>query len=211
MRERELQFVVGELTHRTKNQLAVVQAIANSSGRNCQTVKEFLTSFSMRLQCLSRSIDAVSKEDGHVASINDLVRCQLEPFGAIDGTRLVVTGPPLHLTPDAAQNIGLALHELATNAVKHGSLSVPEGAVTINWELGPGELAMAIFRMTWRERNGPPVFAPKRRGFGEAVLQRITGQTFQGKTTHEFAPTGVIWTLEVPAAAITTWASGPVA
>ena len=89
---------------------------------------------------------------------------QLRPFGEIDGMRIAATGPVVSLNPEATQNIGLALHELATNACKHGALSVPNGAVTVDWEIGPSESGPSRFRFNWREHNGPKVVAPARRG-----------------------------------------------
>ena len=137
LKEEELQFVVHELGHRIKNLLAVVQALANQTAQRSATVKEFQTVFSERLQGLSRSLDLVVEEDGRGASIADLIRSQLGPFAKIDGVRIAATGPTVSLNPEATQNIGLALHELATNATKHGALSVPNGAVTVDWEIGP--------------------------------------------------------------------------
>lgn len=156
--------------------------------------------FSRRLQGLSDSLNLVLEEDGRGAWIADVVRSQLTPFGEVDGVRIVVTGPAVFLHPEAAQNIGLALHELGTNAIKYGALSVPEGVITVHWELGRVGIGRTCFRLMWREINGPKVVLPTRRGFGHVVLQRTTGQALQGKVNHEFAADGVRWTLEVPAA-----------
>lgn len=201
--EERLRFIANELSHRTKNLLAVVQALAGQIGRRSASLREFQTHFSQRLQGLSRSIDLLVEEDGRSASIADLVRSHLEPFGEVDGMRISVTGPDVLLNPEAAQNIGLALHELATNAIKHGALSVPEGVITVYWEFdtrGPGP---ARFRLIWRERNGPEVIPPTRQGFGHMVLQRMAAETLQGNVAHEFDSRGVSWTLDVPAAVVT--------
>ncbi len=200
-REERQQIAICELTHRTKNLLAVVQAIADQIGRRSVSLKDFQTQFSRRLHGLSRSIDLLV-DDGRGASIGDLVRCQLEPFGEVDGVRIAARGPVVLLNPEATQNIGLALHELATNATKYGALSVPEGVVTVNWEFGPDDVGPRCFRLIWRERNGPKVMPPTRRGFGHVILQRMTGETLQGKVNHEFEACGVSWTLEVPAYAV---------
>ncbi len=116
--------------------------------------------------------------------------------------RISATGPDVLLNPMAAQNIGLALHELATNAIKHGALSVPEGSVTVDWELEPCDVGPTRFRLIWRELNGPEVIPPTRQGFGHIVLQRMTAETLHGNVAHEFDPRGVSWTLDVPAAAV---------
>jgi len=156
--------------------------------------------FSRRLRGLSHSLELLVEEDGRGAWITDVVRSQLAPFGEVDGVRIVATGPAVFLRPEAAQNIGLALHELGTNATKHGALSVPEGVITVDWELGRVGIGRTCFRLMWREINGPKVMLPTRRGFSHVVLQRTTGQALQGKVNQEFAADGVRWTLEVPAA-----------
>ena len=154
LKEEQLQFVVHELGHRIKNLLAVVQALANQTAQRSATVKEFQTVFSERLQGLSRSLDLLVEGEGRGASIADLVRSQLGPFGEIDGMRIAATGPVVSLNPEATQNIGLALHELATNATKHGALSVPSGAVTVDWEIdakrvGAEPLSLELARASW--------------------------------------------------------------
>ena len=88
------------------------------------------------------------------------------------------------------------------NACKHGALSMPNGAVTVEWEIGPSQLGPSRFRLNWREHHGPQVNSPQRRGFGHVVLQRMTGRALQGKVSHEFGAGGVSWTLDVPAAAV---------
>jgi two-component sensor histidine kinase len=198
-REERLRFTAHELGHRTKNLLAVVQAIATQTGRRSVSLNDFQTQFSQRLSGLSRSVDLLIEEDGHGTTIADLVRSQLEPFGAVDGIRIAATGPTIWLNPEATRNIGLALHELATNACKHGALSVPEGGITVDWELRPGDTGAKCFRLVWREHHGPDVMPPTRRGFGHVVLQRMTGQALRGQVKHEFGASGATWTLEVAA------------
>jgi two-component sensor histidine kinase len=200
--EERLRFIADELSHRTKNLLAVIQAIAGQIGRRSTSLKDFQPQFSQRLQGLSRSIDLLVEENGRGAPIADLIRSHLEPFGEVDGVRISAIGPDVSLNPEAAQNIGLALHELATNAIKHGALSVPEGLVTVHWELEQRDVGPTRFRLIWRERNGPEVIPPTHHGFGHIVLQRMTAATLQGKVAHEFDPRGVCWTLEAPAAAV---------
>jgi two-component sensor histidine kinase len=164
------------------------------------SLKDFQEQFYPRLQGLSRSLDLLVEENGCGVWIADMVRRQLQPFGEVDGVRIAAKGPTVLLRPDTAQNIGLALHELATNAFKHGALSVPEGTITIHWELGPDATGTNCFRLTWCECDGPKVIPPLHRGFGHLVLQRMTGAAPQGKVKHEFAADGVRWSLEAPAA-----------
>lgn len=206
-REERLQLVVDELTHRNKNLLALVQAIASQTGKRSAGLNHFQAQFTQRLQGLSRSIDLLVREDLRAASIADLVRSQLEPFGEVtlgevSEVRIAATGPDVLLNREAVQNIGLALHELATNATKYGALSVPEGKVTLAWALGSDDFAPARFRLIWREYNGPSVVPPTHRGFGQIVLQCLTSEALKGKVNHTFKAGGVSWTLEAPAAAV---------
>jgi two-component sensor histidine kinase len=199
-REERLRFTAHELHHRNKNLLAVVQAIANQIGSRSLSSKDYQEQFSQRLQGLSRSLDLLVEEDGCGVWMADLVRNQLQPFGEVDGVRVAAMGPAILLQPDAAQNIGLAMHELATNALKHGALSVPEGTIAVHWNLGPDATGRNCFHFTWSECGGPKVVPPPRRGFGHVVLQRMTGPALQRKVKHEFEANGVRWSLEAPAA-----------
>lgn len=202
MREKGLQLIIDELRHRTKNLISVVLAISRQTSYVTCDLESFQTEFSQRLNGLSRSMDLLVEGGGQGAAVSDLVRNQLEPFGNLDGTRISATGPELFLTRDATQNIGLALHELATNAMKYGALSLTQGSVTVAWQLVPGALGSTCFRLTWREQDGPEVRPPEHAGFGQIVLQRMAGAALGGSVTHEFLPGGVVWTLEVLAAAV---------
>jgi len=163
------------------------------------TKGDFEARFSGRLGAFGRSLDLLIANDWRGARIDDLVRLELAAFGVLDGVQITVNGPSLDLNPDAARNIGLALHELATNASKYGALSVPEGKVTVHWELASSG-GRPRFRMTWRESGGPMVKEPTRRGFGRQVIQQVTAQALAGEVAHEFLPDGVRWTLDIPAA-----------
>jgi two-component sensor histidine kinase len=203
-REERLLFTVHELGHRTKNLLAVIQAIASQTRQRSVSLQDFHERFSGRLRGLSRSLDLLVSEDGTNASIMDLVRSQLEPFGDVDGIRIAPQGPSIWLNSEATRNIGLALHELATNATKYGALSVSEGFITVDWLVRPDDTGAQRFLLIWREHDGPPVMSPQHRGFGHAVLQRMTHQALQGEVDHAFETGGVSWTLEVPLAAVAT-------
>lgn len=159
-REKRLQLVVKELGHRTKNLLTVIQAIASQTLQHSSDLSAFQSEFSQRLDALSRSLDLLIHQGEGGVSLDELVRRQLEPFVTVDGTRVVVTGPDAMLDREATQNLGLALHELATNATKYGALSVPEGAISVRWYLAPGNGGGKRFRLVWREENGPAVTRP---------------------------------------------------
>jgi two-component sensor histidine kinase len=191
-----------------KNLVAVIQTIARQTMRQATTKHDFEVRFTGRLGAFGRSLDLLIGNDWHGACIDDLVRSELATFGALDGVQIAVDGPPLGLNPEAARNIGLALHELATNATKYGALSVPEGAVAVHWELAEGAEGPR-FHMTWRESGGPAVTEPVRQGFGLQVIQRLPAQALAGTVTHQFSPDGVTWALDAPAAAVVSNQSEP--
>lgn len=190
--EEQMRLVMRELSHRTKNVLAVVQAMAWQTARACDDIRDFDKRFTSRLQALARSHDLLVKGDWRAVSLGDLVHAQLAPFLDNMEERLRVSGSDLSLKPMMAQELGLTLHELATNALKYGALSVPGGRIHVNWSLS-GE----HFLMSWRESGGPPVSPPLRKGFGHMVVQSM--QSMESDVVLEFAPEGVIWRLTAPA------------
>jgi two-component sensor histidine kinase len=204
----QLRSMTDELGHRIKNLVAVMQSISRHTMHHTTTKDDFEVRFSGRIRALGRSIDCLIANDWHEARIDKLVRLELSTFAALDGAQFSAEGPPIGLQPNAARNIGLALHELATNASKYGSLSVPEGRVAVHWELvNRGERQR--FRMSWRESGGPIVLEPKRWGFGRQVIQRLTAQALEAKVTHEFLPDGVSWKLDSPATFVVRARSTP--
>jgi two-component sensor histidine kinase len=196
---KELRVVADELGHRIKNLVAVIQSIACQTMNQTATKEDFEAKFLARLGAFGHSLDLLIANDWRGAHIDDLLRWELTPFGVQDQVQISVKGPPLLLSSVAVRNIGLALHELATNASKYGALSVPEGKVAVRWELASRD-GQQRFHMTWCESGGPIVTEPTRRGFGRQVIQHITAQALAGKVTHEFLPAGVRWTLDIPAA-----------
>jgi two-component sensor histidine kinase len=135
--------------------------------------------------------------------VKDLVRAQLAHFADLVGSRIAVHGPKLRLNAAAAQGIGLALHELATNAGKYGALSTDAGRVDIGWVAERDTLTM-----NWTERDGPPVSAPKRRGFGTIVIGTMAKHSLDGAVDLDYAPSGLTWRFTCPAAnALERWES----
>ncbi len=198
-REDHIRFLMRELTHRSKNLLAVIQAMARQSLTGGITPDEFVRRFTDRLAGLAGSHDLLSSVDWKGASLMELIRSQLNHYEDLFGTRILLEGDDVLLRPEAAQNVGIALHELSTNAAKYGALSNADGRVTIAWSRGgDGE---HILTLTWRETGGPLVVAPSRKGFGTVVMNRIAGRALGGKSAVAFEPTGVVWTLDVPATA----------
>jgi PAS domain S-box-containing protein len=196
-REEHIEIILGELAHRTKNLLVVVMALAKQTARNATDVKHYQAVFTQRLQGLAHSHDLLLSGHWQGASFADLVAMQMQPFREENDERIRATGPAIMLVPDAVQNLGLVFHELATNASKHGALSVPEGVVSIEWSApGAGER----IAVQWQESGGPPVQPPQRRGFGHELIERIVPQVLKGTGGLNFAPSGVSWSFEFPAA-----------
>jgi PAS domain S-box-containing protein len=191
--EEHLGFTLRELSHRTKNVLAVVQALARQILRQSNSLAGFDARFSGCVQALAYCHDLLVQHDWKGADLHELIRIQLAPFGGPDGLRVSSEGPPVFLKPSAMQSLGLALHELATNAAKHGALSAPSGSVAVTWQYaedGPG------LRLAWEERGGPRVRRPRREGFGTVVLKR-TGPALGGETALDFRPEGFVWTVTI--------------
>jgi two-component sensor histidine kinase len=191
-REEREHLLMREVNHRAKNMLSVVDAIAHQTAT--RNPEDFIDRFSERVQALSANQDLLIRNAWHGVETEDLVRAQLTLFADLIGSRIVVHGPKLRLKAAGAQAIGLALHELATNAGKYGALSTDTGRVHICWGT-EGD----TFTMSWAERDGPPVSAPKRRGFGTIVMEAMTERSVDGKVDIDYAPSGLTWRLNCPA------------
>ena len=131
--EEHLRLLMRELTHRSKNLLAMIQAIARQTARYAGSIDGFLGQFNARVQALARSHDLLVQEGWHGATLKDLLQSQLGPYVDTEMSQVTMTGPPIKLKPETAQSLGLALHELASNASKYGALSVPTGRVAVTW------------------------------------------------------------------------------
>jgi two-component sensor histidine kinase len=191
--EEHLDLLMREVNHRAKNMLSVVQAISNQTA--AKSPKDFLTRFTERLQALSANQDLLVRNAWGGVDIADLVHAQLAAFADLMGSRISVHGPKLRFNAAAAQAVGLALHELATNASKYGALSSETGSVEVCWRLDGN-----TFAMNWTERGGPPVSAPTHRGFGSTVVNAMAKRSVQGEVHLDYARSGVVWTLTCPSA-----------
>ncbi len=190
--EEQIRLLMREVNHRAKNMLSVVSAIANQTAT--KNPQDFIERFSDRIQALSASQDLLIRNEWKGVRIEDLVRAQLAHFASLIDSRIAVRGPGLHLKPASAQAIGLALHELATNAGKYGALSTNKGRVDIGWQV-----AASVFTMSWIENDGPPVVAPTRRGFGSEVIDMMAKHSLDGEVALNYAPSGLTWELTCPA------------
>ena len=192
--EQQVHLLMREANHRAKNMLGLVQAIAHQTA--ARDPEHFMGRFTDRIQALAANQDLLIRNEWHGADVADLVRAQLAHFADLIGSRIAVDGPKLHLNGAAAQAIGLALHELATNASKYGALSTDTGRVDIRWEMTNGD----TFAMSWTERGGPPVSPPERRGFGVVVMKAMAERSVDGAVDLDYAASGVTWRLTCPAA-----------
>ncbi len=191
------EFLMRELAHRSKNQLAVIQGVASQTARSAGSLEEFRQLFARRLQGMAISVDLLVTQQWDGAPLSDLVRRQLEPFGADNG-RLLCEGPDVFLVSDAAESVGLALHELATNCVKYGAWSFPSGVVWVSWTLDRDGAQPPQLRLRCTERGGPAVTPPTREGFGRRVIERMVAQKLGGTVDLRFDVTGLEWTLSIP-------------
>jgi two-component sensor histidine kinase len=186
-------LLMREANHRAKNVLSVVQAIAHQTAT--KSPEDFTERFSERIQALSANHDLLIRNEWRGIDIEELVRAQLSPFADLIGSRIAVHGRKLRLNTASAQAVGLALHELATNAGKYGALSTDAGRIDIHWGCD-GD----TFNTSWTESEGPTVSAPKRHGFGTTVMKAMTERSVDGKVNLDYAPSGVTWRLSCPAA-----------
>jgi PAS domain S-box-containing protein len=193
--EAHLREIMRELTHRSKNLLAVIQAMARQTARHAETTEGFLQQFSARLQALAASHDLLVQESWHGASLSELIRSQLGHHLDREGSQVSMRGPAVLLKPEAAQSLGLAIHELATNAAKYGGLSIPTGRVSIAWRVQPGD----GIEIVWAESGGPDVAEPKRRGFGSLVVERNLARSLEADIKLEFLPEGARCRMFIPA------------
>jgi len=182
--EDEREALVAELDHRVKNVLASVQSLAGQSARKTTSLDAFLKTFNGRLAAMADAHTLLTKTRWRGAEIRDIAAAELAGL-ALGRARW--SGPDLLLSPRATNALTLALHELATNAVKFGALSIDTGRVDVSWKLRPG----GGFELLWIERRGPPVEPPIRQGFGAMLLERVTGRELGGSVVVEFWPDGL--------------------
>ena len=193
--EVKIRFLMAEVTHRSKNLLGVVQAVARQTGYHGDPAT-FLKRLTDRIQGLAASQDLLIKNDWFGVEISDLVQGQLAHFKELIGTRIIVGGPSVYLNPAAAQAIGMALHELATNAAKYGALSNADGRVRLVWNVT--EAAVPNITIQWTEDGGPMVEPPSRVGFGNVVMVRMAEAAVNGSVVLDYPTQGLHWKLVAP-------------
>ncbi len=185
-------FLVHELKHRVKNILAAVQAITSMSFAGRVEVNEVRAAIDARLAALARTYDVLTREDWSSADIVELIDIAARPFRADGSGRFRTSGPSTRLRADLARSLSILVNELTTNAVKYGALSDPEGEVDVSWSIDPCPEGRRL-TFVWTERNGPPVVAPERRGFGSRIIEAGMPRS---KATLSFHPDGVRYELD---------------
>jgi two-component sensor histidine kinase len=192
--------LIEELNHRVKNTLSTVQSIVWQAFRKSSNAEVIRDSIEARLFALSRSHDLLARENWESAGLVDVVNAALEPFGVANGRteRFVVTGRTIRVPPKATLALGIALHELATNAVKYGAFSNGAGSIQIGWTIEQASEGERLI-LHWREKDGPPVTPPSRKGFGSQVIERGLAYELEGTVHLEYHSEGVVCRMDIPA------------
>jgi PAS domain S-box-containing protein len=193
--ERAQRILVNELSHRVKNTLAVVQAMATQTFTDDRPVTESLAAFESRLRALAGAHDLLVNTAWEDVALRGVIEATVAPHDP-GRSRIVFGGPPLMLTSASAVAVAMAVHELLTNAAKYGALSISSGQVDLGWQFDP---ATQRLYMTWKESGGPPVTSPAHRGFGVRFIERVLACQAGGAATVAFEPDGVRCTFETPA------------
>jgi PAS domain S-box-containing protein len=195
--ENRQNLLIRELHHRVKNTLATVQAIVGSTARTASSIDEFYQGFVGRIVSLAHTHNLLTEDYWQKASLRELLRNELGPYEDRSGARVSLDGPAIELPSEAAVPVGMAIHELTTNAAKHGALSVPGGQVAVGWDVRQ-EGARRMLHFTWVERGGPPVHQPTRQGFGSRLLQRVLTSQLQAEVRIAFPDSGLRFTMVMP-------------
>jgi two-component system CheB/CheR fusion protein len=189
--------LLGELQHRVRNTLSVVRSIARRTAETSESVEDYAMHLDGRLSAFARTQSLVTRDPGAGIDLEYLVAEELLAYHAHDGEQANISGPRLRLQPRAAETLGLAVHELATNAVKHGALSQPSGRVDVSWHIMDGGEPPHL-RLDWVERGGPTVSEPQRRGFGTELLERVLAFELKARTSLAYEPEGLRCAIELP-------------
>ena len=187
--ERHQQLLVGELNHRVKNTLSIVQSLARQTFRGHASPADAISAFESRLQALAAAHNLLTKQRWESVSMMEILRTALAPF--CEAGRCRLDGPDLQLSPQTAVSLALALHELGTNASKYGALSNDDGKVDVTWTSNGRD-----FSLLWEETGGPPVKAPSSEGFGMRLIKRSLASELRGSANVDFRESGVACRVE---------------
>jgi two-component sensor histidine kinase len=194
--EEHREFLTAELNHRVKNSMATMQSIAHQTLRNAPSIEQALTDLSARLSSLASAHDVLTRESWDGASIEDIAAGALAAFQT-SADRIQISGPTVWLNPQKTLALVMALHELATNAVKYGALSGSDGLVELSWDVANlgGDRRL---QLRWQESGGPPVSPPTKRGFGSRMIERALAAEFGGTAHLQYLPTGILYEVDAP-------------
>ena len=200
--EAEIRFLMREVAHRSKNQLSVIQSMLTQSAASLESRQDFVETFRRRVAGLARSTDLMIANAAQGIDMDELARNQLQPFIPDNCDRFHISGPPVRLDTQVSQTLGMALHELATNATKYGALANASGRVDLTWTLDD-----ETFRLVWRESAAdltPEMRAPGRKGFGTLVLERMLGMSLDARLQRLMHEDGIEWRVEIDSARLNT-------
>ncbi len=195
--EKSQALLVRELHHRVRNTLATVQGVMNSTARTAETIEDYQWAFSGRISSLARTHSLLTEEIQQFVSFLNLLRQEVGAYAEGAKDRVVLEGPDVELPSQLAVPLGMTIHELSTNAFRHGALSVPRGRVTVTWTIVPAK-EKRILSCHWIESNGPPVTPPSRHGFGSMILTRVLSQQIGAKVEAKYSPEGFELAAEIP-------------
>ena len=196
--EERQKFVTRELSHRVKNMLAVVTAIERQTARRSRSLAEFRDSFDARLGALTKTIDLLVANEWEAVPLEELARRHLEAFLDVRSERVAIAGPPVLLAPEAVHTLGMALHELATNAAKHGALGQAQGSISLAWRPRTTE-GRDVLELTWNEEVPGRGDGGQRRGLGHEVLTAFCRFSLDADTRYNLGRSGVVWSVDLPA------------
>jgi two-component sensor histidine kinase len=195
--EQRQALLVRELHHRVKNTLATVQALVGATGRSSGSFDEFYRSFSKRITSMAKTHNLLTEDYWQTATLREIALNELKPFAEGQQPRFALIGPPIELSADLAVPVGMALHELTTNALRYGALSAPGGHVEVRWTVGETE-GVRKLRLQWSEFGGPPVSEPQHKGFGSTLLQRVLPMQCNAKVQIDYDQTGLRFAMDAP-------------
>jgi two-component sensor histidine kinase len=195
--EQRQALLVRELHHRVKNTLATVQALVGATGRSSGSFDEFYHSFSNRITSLAKTHNLLTEDYWQTATLRDIALNELKPFAESRQPRFMLIGPSVELSADLAVPVGMALHELTTDAGRYGALSVPEGHVEVRWTVSQAQGGRKL-RLEWREYGGPLVEEPKHQGFGTTLLERVLPMQCNAEVELGYNRSGVRFRVDAP-------------
>ena len=195
--EEHRDLLAKELSHRVKNTLATIQSIVRQTLRRSTSLQEAEVALNARIQSLAAAHDVLTRDSWEGATLTEVVTVALRPFMDDQERRFEIVGPALRLGSRVALALVMALHELATNAVKYGALSNETGHVLLNWTMVDG-VPSSRLRLRWQETGGPPVHPPTRTGFGSRMIERALATEIGGTAQIDYRPDGVVFTAEAP-------------